>query len=644
MDDKSFYCIPKCTQDYPFLLIEYLECVSHCTIKQRQNNLCITYYNFSIKINYQIFEEVINQTRFELLNNFDESVVNGNIINENGDNITITRTQQENNNDDGIYLGECEERLKKYYNISENESLYVLRLDIRQIGYQVPSLLYEILYPIGNNKNLVKLNLTLCSDINLNITRYANIKGNIDRYNKNSRYYNDICYPSDSESGIDMTLSDKKEDYINNNLGICEDKCELISYNYETKKAVCSCAIKNEIHSINNIKIDKDTLLNSFTDINNIANIKLMKCYNIIFKKEYILKNIGFYIYACLIILDLILLLYFIINDYKELIKEINKIKLYFLYNKINKINNIDTNKIHKNKKLKMKLNTNIKKSNIKKLNVINKPSNSRKLNYKMKPFINPKNNKSNSNGSYKPFYINNTISHYKKYFSNIKKNHLFKLNYNELNDLPFKDALIKDKRNFKQYYLSLLRTKHSILYKFYSKDYNSKTIKASIQIFDLATLISVNALFFNDETMHKIYVDKGSFNFLYQLPQIIYSTIISYVLNTLIQLLGLTEENILEFKNYKLSLINLKRKYNKLKRIIRIKFIFFYFFNIVFLLLFWYYVTCFCGIYSNTQMHLLKDSLVSFITSLITPFCFYLIPGVFRILALKLKSKVLKK
>ena len=40
--------------------------------------------------------------------------------------------------------------------------------------------------------------------------------------------------------------------------------------------------------------------------------------------------------------------------------------------------------------------------------------------------------------------------------------------------------------------------------------------------------------------------------------------------------------------------------------------------------------------------MHLLKDSLVSFITSLITPFCFYLIPGFFRILALKLKSKVL--
>ena len=45
---------------------------------------------------------------------------------------------------------------------------------------------------------------------------------------------------------------------------------------------------------------------------------------------------------------------------------------------------------------------------------------------------------------------------------------------------------------------------------------------------------------------MHKIYVDQGSFELAYQLPQIIYSTIISWFLNSLIQLLGLTEENIL--------------------------------------------------------------------------------------------------
>ena len=474
----------------------------------------------------------------------------------------------------------------------------------------------------------------------MNRTIYAEIKGNIDRYIKNSPYYNDICYISDSENGVDMILSDKREDFIDNNLCVCEDGCELISYNYDTKKAVCSCFIKNEIHPISNIKTDKYKLLNSFTDINNIANIELMKCYKIVFQKKYILKNIGFFIFAFLILLDLLLLLYFITKDYKVLIKEIYKIKFFLLNNKINKINNIETNNIHRNKKIKKKLNTNIKKS-YKKLNINNKQSNLRKLNNKIKSIIKEKNYK-RSYKSNNPFNITNTIKLNKKYYLYIKNNPLFKLNYNELNDLPFKDALIKDKRNCIQYYISLLKTKHSVFYIFYTKDYNSKIIKVSIQIFDLATLISVNALFFNDETMHKIYVDKGSFDFIYQLPQIIYSTIISFALNTVNQLLGLTEENILKFKNERLPLRNLNQKYNKLIKILRIKFIFFYIFNILFLSVFLFYVSCFCGIYRNTQIHLLKDSLYSFISSLLTPFCIYLLPGVCRILALKQKSKIL--
>ena len=210
------------------------------------------------------------------------------------------------------------------------------------------------------------------------------------------------------------------------------------------------------------------------------------------------------------------------------------------------------------------------------------------------------------------------------------------------MGDLSFKAALNIDKRNFIQYYISLLKAKHSVLYIFYMKDYNSKIIKLSIEIFNLATLISVNSLFFSDETMHKIYVDKGSFNFVYQLPQIIYSTIISSVLNMLIQLLGLTEDIIIIFKNSKLPNRNLEQKYNKLIKIITIKFIFFYILSFSLLFLYWYYVTCFCGIYRNTQIHLLKDSLFSFITSLISPFGIYLLPGMFRISGLKRKSKIL--
>ena len=355
-DDNPFSCIPKCPVEKPFLLVESYKCVSYCTIKQRQNKSCLTLNIFSEEANYHIFDEIINQIRNELLNEFDPSVVNGGIININEDNITITRTEKENKNDDGIYLGECEERLKQLYNIPQNESLYVLRLDMRQIGYQYPSLEYEIFYPINDNKNLVKLDISLCSDIKLNRTIYADIKGNIDKYNKSSPYYNDICYISDSENKVDITLSDKKEEFINNNMGICEEKCDFTSYNYETKKAVCSCNIKTEIPLINDFKIKKNTLLNSFTDINNIANIQFLKCYKIVFQKKYILKNLGFYIYICLILLDLICLLCFI-NDYKSIIKELGIIKYYFLNKNKNIINNNETNNILLNKKLKINKN-----------------------------------------------------------------------------------------------------------------------------------------------------------------------------------------------------------------------------------------------------------------------------------------------
>ena len=46
-----------------------------------------------------------------------------------------------------------------------------------------------------------------------------------------------------------------------------------------------------------------------------------------------------------------------------------------------------------------------------------------------------------------------------------------------------------------------------------------------------------------------------------------------------------------------------------------------------------------FCTIYVNTQIHLIKDTLISFATSFISPLCINLIPGIFRIPALSNKK-----
>ena len=149
---------------------------------------------------------------------------------------------------------------------------------------------------------------------------------------------------------------------------------------------------------------------------------------------------------------------------------------------------------------------------------------------------------------------------------------------------------------------------------------------------------ITINALFFNDDTMHKIYEDKGKYNILFQIPQILYSTFISKCIDSLIRKLAFTQDFIVQLKQKK-ERIKFNKEYKRLMRIIKIKYISFFIISFVVLAFFWYYLICFCGIYVNTQIHLLKDSGLSLLTGLLYPFVICLIPGIFRISALKVEK-----
>ena len=142
---------------------------------------------------------------------------------------------------------------------------------------------------------------------------------------------------------------------------------------------------------------------------------------------------------------------------------------------------------------------------------------------------------------------------------------------------------------------------------------------------------------------MHKIYKDRGKFDLLFQIPQILYSTLISKLIDTLIKTLALSQDIIVELKNEK-EKYNINKKIAKALSNIKIKFILFYIFNFIILSCFWYYVTCFCGVYVNTQIHLIKDCIIILLTSFIYPFGIILIPGLFRIPALRMKNPCLYK
>ena len=156
---------------------------------------------------------------------------------------------------------------------------------------------------------------------------------------------------------------------------------------------------------------------------------------------------------------------------------------------------------------------------------------------------------------------------------------------------------------------------------------------------FFFAVHFAINALFFNDSTMHKIYTEEGKFNFIYQIPIILYSSLISEPINSIIKYLALSGSIILEIKNMK-NFIQFKKKLKDVNNKIKCKFILFFIISFLLLMVFMFYISCFCGVYVNTQIHLIKDTITSFVLSLIYPFGILLIPGIFRISALRTKSK----
>ena len=208
-----------------------------------------------------------------------------------------------------------------------------------------------------------------------------------------------------------------------------------------------------------------------------------------------------------------------------------------------------------------------------------------------------------------------------------------------ELNILSYDNAIKFDKRTYLQYYFSLLKTKHLLFFSFYPSDYNSRIIKIDLLFISFVIYYTVNALFYNDSTMHKIYEDGGSYNFIYQIPQILYSALISSIFNIILKTLSLSERSILKIKHED-NKQNLKNKSQKISKSLDYKFILYFIISFIFLLFFLYYLSCFCAVFKNTQLHLIKDTIISFIVSLIYPIFIYLLPGIIRIPALRTNKK----
>ena len=661
-ESNIFHCVQECPEQFNKIINEKKKCINECknddSYRFEYNNICFqdcpTESRFLF--NYYCIDKIINnQTTFlELIKNKVIKVVNieeleNDLIFTNNEVIyTVSSTSNQNrnllmNNVSTVNLGDCIYKLKDKYNISkeEEENLYILKINIPIEGMKIPKIEYEVYYPLYNQE-LIQLDLSVCQDTRINISIPINISlDDLDLFNSSSGLYNDICYTLTSDVGTDKSLKDRKIEFINKNLTPCEENCKFVDYDNIAKKAICSCYAKIELPIISEVKFDTNLLFRNFKDIKNIGNFIILKCLYLIFQKENIFKNSSNYIILFIFLLSIFTILFFVYHDYlyiNRIIEGIIKKKNMKKFNRFEtkNINKIQNRNIISNKKYifkKVRKQRPITKRYFAQCSRANKLRFEKQMKNKWNAYEKITNflkiNKTNKNiknkrGKQK----NNTL---------IKSISFNKLGYidDELNDLEYKEAIKVDKRTYVQYYISLLKVKHLFIFSFITKnDYNSKIIKIYLFFYTFLIEYVISTMFYTDSTMHEIYVDEGSFDIIYQLPQIIYSSLISNVINCIITTLGLFQGDILKIKNCNINIIS--RKTKEVLKCIKCKIISFFIITYIFLILFWAYLGCFCVVYKNTQIHLLIEVSSSFATSLITPLFFNLLPGIFRIPSLK--------
>ena len=468
--------------------------------------------------------------------------------------ITLTTTQNQKNktntNMTTIDLGKCEILLKAFYNISENETIYIKKIDVNQPGMKIPKIEYSI-YSKLSGTHLEKLNLSICDNTKISLSVPVEINESLDKLNTTSGYFNDICYTSTSDSGTDISLKDRRNEFINNNKTVCQENCDFSEYDSDIKKANCSCQVKESTNNYSDMNINTTKIYEIFEDNkNDISNLGVASC-NVFASTENIESNTGFFLLLIILAIFVVVFIIFCSKGYNSLENEMDEVIHKRFKSKEKNRNKKEITDVFDNKNNNLVKRRRSKKKKKKSHDSMKMPLNENEI----KDINRRKNNSS--------MLQNKIINNENKKQENPNINNIKPDTDYEFNWLSYKDALKFDKRSNCEYYASLLRSKQLFIFTFCSfNDYNSGIIKKFMLFLSFALHYTINALFFNQSTMHQIYEDKGKFNFLYQIPKILLSAIIStIILRLILQFLVLTDKDVLQVKKQenKTLAINLK-------------------------------------------------------------------------------------
>ena len=224
------------------------------------------------------------------------------------------------------------------------------------------------------------------------------------------------------------------------------------------------------------------------------------------------------------------------------------------------------------------------------------------------------------------------------------EKKQLYEYESDELNELKFEDAIEYDKRSFCRYYINILFYSHIILSVFFRfGDFNLFTVKLGLFFMTFPINLTMNIFFFTNESITLDYLKSADdFSSIWRhIDNTLYSSLLSSFLLILLKLLCLTHNSVRQLRKIR-DVNEAQQKSNCILLCVKIRIAIYYVLSFAFLIIFGFYVLCFCAVFENTQITLIKSTFTSWLISLLYPFIICLITSLVRKASFSCNSKFL--
>ena len=406
------------------------------------------------------------------------------------------------------------------------------------------------------------------------------ISNGYDAFSSDSPFYNDVCTPFTNENGNDVLLDERRTDYFNENINLCEKGCTFKEYDVNTHYYSCSCPVKDTINqNTDHYEVVKKELPEDFYKKHKNSNIEVFKCASQVFSAEGQKKNFGSYcLMACFASFIGVVVFYILKGS----------AKMTAMFNNFN----------------------------------VQNPSNPP-----------PK--------GLPPQTTKDQISAKK---TEIQGKEDFTMNEEDLIFASYDIAKSKDKRGYIKIYWSLLKLKQLLIFTFYtSTDHNLRIVKIVLFILFFAFYFAFTALFFNDSIMRSIYIYKGNTDAAVHVPNIILSSICCIIMNFIVRFISLNERYYSKINSLS-NPEEKKKVIKHAQKMIKIKLIILFAISGALIGLCWYYVSAFCAVFKNSQGHYFINVLVAFIVCNLWPCVTSLIPPIFRLYGINKENPCMYK